>query len=179
MINIIIFEFIFIIKPMSLDLNFNNCVLFPGFEPNLEMFCSFTIYYNSSFINFKSSDNSFILFSFLFNKFYVTSSASSSYGKFLYDYLKCNSDVKRKTTSINGKKVSLINNRYYPCLNIILDELDLQIKRTLNDDYNICSTDDFTNGLLKILIKANYDEMMTKKKLVDLYEKYLTKYIIN
>jgi hypothetical protein len=87
--------------------------------------------------------------------------------------LKHNPDVKRKTISINGKHVSLINNRYYPCLNVVLDEIDLQSKYELNDDYNVCSTDDFTNNLLKILIKTNYDEMLTKTKMINLYEKYL------
>lgn len=143
-------------------------ILFPGLKDSDNMFCSFSYYDNNrySFINFCAEDK-FMLYSFNFNKFYLASSSSSAYGKFLTDYIKHDHYTKRKSTSINGRFTSGLNLSFNPSMLILdLDSVDMN---------NIipCPMDKFMLNLLKILISTNYDEQMTKNELITAYEKMI------
>ena len=155
----------------------SKCVLFHGFTTSGEMFCSFSTYYNSSFINYKAH-NKFLIYSFLYNKFYITTAPSTCYKQFLADYLINTPDVKRTTTSINGRDVSLFNDRKVKCYNILLDRHMVEREFNIPADLEIPTVESFAVVLFKKILKRNYNERLIKEDVIKLYSSFVNDYIL-
>ena len=120
-----------------------------------------------------------MIYSFLYNKFYITTAPSTCYKQFLADYLINTPDVKRTTTSINGRDVSLFNDRKVKCYNILLDRHVVEREFNIPADLEIPTVESFAVVLFKKILKRNYNERLIKDDVIKLYSSFVNDYILS